>query len=570
MKINHLFSALMGATIILIASCNKSHQVIPDAIPVQIDGEETWSLMTADGTIIAENEFLFDVNAAYHGRFVAKDSDGFYIYDIADYTKPLNDEPFLNLSNFISGYAYGVREQSGILVVDREGYAINELPDVITAIHPAYYSNSANLLVYTDSNNKMGYITPSGEIAIEAKWDDAMTFSEGKAMVKEEDGRWICINTDGNKLFKLKKGETPENVFCSNWLPVRGESRYRLVDGEGHTVVKLQPEQTIKYLCHNNLVVIYDREIDKNVLIKDIDIDNGTKIKNFYDIRPIDMSGHRFLARRSQDSKYIIVDENGEKVSDTRFAYSTVLNFERVLATDEFDNPYQIYDCNGKLLNDYLEISICSNGDLSPIKSQKVYNKAFVIHSVDLIKHHSHFGDGYILPEITGSISASHLFEKLNHSPIEVSYMSGIEYNYEIFRKEIFNDMYLTIAFSQNSLDYIWPADYSFTDATPIICALSMTTPHDEADATMRVLSNELKNSGWQQIDSSNHIFESPIGHQIHITKNEYDVIALYAFSKAYTDKWTDSPTNYGSTEYISSLISNQSHAQNINPSVLP
>ena len=186
--------AIALCALIGLSSCNKPLVATPDAVPVQLDREETWSLMNLDGEIIAENEFDAVPSAVYNGRFVVEnDSTGCWIYDIADPTKEINDEAFTQLTSFVTGYAYGTRGDSGILVVDRDGNVVKELPDDIATISISAFGNT-DLVIYSDINQRHGYMTPKGEIAINAQWEKCNEFNEGKALVKDEDGRWLCIN----------------------------------------------------------------------------------------------------------------------------------------------------------------------------------------------------------------------------------------------------------------------------------------------------------------------------------------------------------------------------------------
>ena len=404
MKLSQLTKLLIGAILsaIYLSSCNNSQSVTPEAIPVQLDGEEEWSLMTLDGDIIAENEFIATPSPVFHERFIAGNGsyipkeneydediiqiDGLYIYDINNPTTPINDESFINITNFCSGYAYGVREGTGILVIDRNGNIVKELSDDIVTIQANSYNPSSDLLIYTDYNNKHGYITPTCDIVIKAAWDEALPFYEGKAFVKNKNGKWICINETGDIIFKLKTQEIPKNLgFKNDWIIVEKDNRQRLINQEGEIVNKFNSQQTVLYYFDNNRAIINNGE--DQILIKNIDLDKSERIKKFKSIVPIGNDGKRFVTKKSYDSDWIIVDENGENIGDHRFEkFEPVLSdLGIILASESADDPYQIYDFNGDVMDKNLELARALISNHNIIKSLNVYNKESVNYITEII-----------------------------------------------------------------------------------------------------------------------------------------------------------------------------------------
>lgn len=87
MKTN-LFSALCAIMVLMtattLASCNNSTSAQPEAVPVQLDDEESWSLVDFGGEIIAKNAFDNTPSYVYNGTFVVKEEDGLYVHHISD------------------------------------------------------------------------------------------------------------------------------------------------------------------------------------------------------------------------------------------------------------------------------------------------------------------------------------------------------------------------------------------------------------------------------------------------------------------------------------------------------
>ena len=221
---------LMTAT--TLASCNNSTSAQPEAVPVQLDDEESWSLVDFGGEIIAKNAFDNTPSYVYNGTFVVKEEDGLYVHHISDPKKALNSEPFLQLTNFASGHAFGVRPGTGILLVNTDGEVIKQLSDDIATVYVPVPLGALDFLPYKDTDEKAGYIKASGDIAIKAKWDTAMPFSEGLAMVFNNDDRYTCIDTNGEKVFSLREGESMVlPLFLNGWLAVNKDDRDKQENG---------------------------------------------------------------------------------------------------------------------------------------------------------------------------------------------------------------------------------------------------------------------------------------------------------------------------------------------------
>lgn len=143
---------LMTAT--TLASCNNSTSAQPEAVPVQLDDEESWSLVDFGGEIIAKNAFDNTPSYVYNGTFVVKEEDGLYVHHISDPKKALNSEPFLQLTNFASGHAFGVRPGTGILLVNTDGEVIKQLSDDIATVYVPVPLGALDFLPYKDTDEK--------------------------------------------------------------------------------------------------------------------------------------------------------------------------------------------------------------------------------------------------------------------------------------------------------------------------------------------------------------------------------------------------------------------------------
>lgn len=565
------FCALIG-----FSSCNKPLVVTPDAVPVQLDREETWSLMTLDGEIIAENEFETVPSAVYNGRFVIEnDSIGCWIYDIDNPTKEINDEAFTQLTSFITGYAYGTREDSGILVVDRDGNVVKELPDDIATINISSFGNN-DMIIYSDINQKYGYLTPKGDIAINAQWENCREFNEGKALVKDENNRWICINESGKELFKLDKNDSPVGAFINGWLAVEDneKDRFRFVDTNGETIVKLKAKQFANPFIANDRVIIKDYEDDEYILMKDLDVDKGEKIKTFDKIYPIGLDGKRYASRKSSDSDWIIIDENGEKVCNSRFERldDNLTAFGLILASEDKDSPYSLYSNNGEAINYKIELKDARLPIRSWIKSPKAYNKRMVDQVIEVIGSADKFGGKYNIPNISATSKAEEIYTNLGFESAQKAYYKTygynpyyIEQNSDITINEyskcdfcvIFNKTPITSGY------YGWSRYFNFADVNPIAGGVEIYLDNDEKAATMTAFVNELKAKGWKQSPEQQYAFEGANGQYVYIVPTRDGILALHTFAKLDAEKLFKNSEGYSSDYIIKvSLSANKATAE--------
>lgn len=565
------FCALIG-----FSSCNKPLVVTPDAVPVQLDREETWSLMTLDGEIIAENEFETVPSAVYNGRFVVEnDSIGCWIYDIDNPTKEINDEAFTQLTSFITGYAYGTREDSGILVVDRDGNVVKELPDDIATINISSFGNN-DMIIYSDINQKYGYLTPKGDIAINAQWENCREFNEGKALVKDENNRWICINESGKELFKLDKNDSPVGAFINGWLAIEDneKDRFRFVDTNGETIVKLKAKQFANPFIANDRVIIKDYEDDEYILMKDLDVDKGEKIKTFDKIYPIGLDGKRYASRKSSDSDWIIIDENGEKVCNSRFERldDNLTAFGLILASEDKDSPYSLYSNNGEAINYKIELKDARLPIRSWIKSPKAYNKRMVDQVIEVIGSADKFGGKYNIPNISATSKAEEIYTNLGFESAQKAYYKTygynpyyIEQNSDITINEyskcdfcvIFNKTPITSGY------YGWSRYFNFADVNPIAGGVEIYLDNDEKAATMTAFVNELKAKGWKQSPEQQYAFEGANGQYVYIVPTRDGILALHTFAKLDAEKLFKNSEGYSSDYIIKvSLSANKATAE--------
>lgn len=549
--------ALMTAA--TLASCNNGTPVQPEAFSVQLDDEDAWSLVDFSGEIIAKNAFDNSPSYVYNGTFVVKEEDGLYVHSISDPKKALNDEPFLQLTNFAAGHAFGVRPGTGILLVNTNGEVIKQLSDDVAVVYVPVPLGSVDILPYHDTDEKMGYINASGDIAIKAKWDTAMPFSEGLALVRNDNGRISCIDTDGEKVFSLREGEdTAMSLFLNGWLAVNKDDRGHFVDHKGETVMKLS---------HGTAAVarIGDRVLARNSdgwMMLEAKEDGEKILKGYESITPLGLDGTRFLVRKRSDSKFRVVDANGEDVGDNRIENfnDMVSLYGYIFGGDE--KPYTLYDKNGEPVNKKLDIDVIGNEEYLAVFSQKIYNKKQVAALADIIGNGASFGGAEGVPSVSNGETASTLLPDMGISAEDAfTYINNGSYRVSRPISDDLGVLYAT--FANSPADWTFDSDgwtisqrYYYKDVPVALLAIETPVNTDSRTATAYALIDALMDKGWERAGGHSHELRNSAGNYVYIVPSTYSLRIVCSFGQLDYDTVMGSalraPANDNSDYYLS------------------
>lgn len=549
--------ALMTAA--TLASCNNGTPVQPEAFSVQLDDEDAWSLVDFSGEIIAKNAFDNSPSYVYNGTFVVKEEDGLYVHSISDPKKALNDEPFLQLTNFAAGHAFGVRPGTGILLVNTNGEVIKQLSDDVAVVYVPVPLGALDFLPYKDTDEKAGYIKASGDIAIKAKWDTAMPFSEGLALVRNDNGRISCIDTDGEKVFSLREGEdTAMSLFLNGWLAVNKDDRGHFVDHKGETVMKLS-RGTIA------IARIGDRVLARNSdgwILLEAKEDGEKILKGYESITPLGLDGTRFLVRKRSDSKFRVVDANGEDVGDNKIENfnDMVSLYGYIFGGDE--KPYTLYDKNGEPVNKKLDIDVIGNEEYLAVFSQKIYNKKQVAALADIIGNGASFGGAEGVPSVSNGETASTLLPDMGISAEDAfTYINNGSYRVSRPISDDLGVLYAT--FANSPADWTFDSDgwtisqrYYYKDVPVALLAIETPVNTDSRTATAYALIDALMDKGWERAGGHSHELRNSAGNYVYIVPSTYSLRIVCSFGQLDYDTVMGSalraPANDNSDYYLS------------------
>ncbi|MEL7039073.1 MAG: WG repeat-containing protein [Cyanobacteria bacterium J06592_8] len=126
--------------------------------------------------------------------------------------------------------------QNGIM--DRQGNLLFETPHYIDA----FSEGLARIKVREDSTQAVignGFVNKQGEMVIEPRFEDAGTFSQGRAMI-QENGQWGFINRTGTIVAEPEFREV--QAFTEGLAAVKKGDLWGYIDSEGEMVISPQFE----------------------------------------------------------------------------------------------------------------------------------------------------------------------------------------------------------------------------------------------------------------------------------------------------------------------------------------
>ncbi len=159
-------------------SCSKSNQEDLKLIPVK--SGEKWGYINKKGEYLINPQFQ-DAGFFRNGlaRVVSSDGKTGYINEDGKYIIPAK---FKSGTHFFEGLAFVVSDGSFPVCIDKSGETIFSLKQAKYAV-----SFSEGLAVIVNKEGKFGFVDETGKMIINPQFDTANSFSEGLAVVKQND-----------------------------------------------------------------------------------------------------------------------------------------------------------------------------------------------------------------------------------------------------------------------------------------------------------------------------------------------------------------------------------------------
>lgn len=235
-------------------------------LAIQASEGENWNIIDANGKTVVDREYVPGdiISKIYEdGQYWVKSGGKFHLFSIHSPKRPLTDEEYDNVTDFGDGRAFVSHIGSPIQMIDSKGKVIATLPKEVAYVTP--FSDGRALYVsYVDRQERGGYLSTDGSIAIKAKYYRCSNFDGGFATVQEENGKWLIIDKHGKKTAGLE-AETDAYSFSEGKAFVRRhdeEAFCYFVNSKGETVVKPQKHYRSAYPFKDGYSVVMDKDFN--------------------------------------------------------------------------------------------------------------------------------------------------------------------------------------------------------------------------------------------------------------------------------------------------------------------
>lgn len=206
----------LGLCTVCLSACRSAHDDVTEALPFCNNLDQSWGLISTDGSILIPSGCLERrPSAVVGGMFSMADENGrLYLYSIGNPARPVCQRGFASIGHFFEDVA-PAQEFAGspLLLIDKQG---NEIAS--TAQYPQYnivmlHNFSEGRALFATANGKYGYMDTRGRIIIPPVYDQAYDFNDGRALVGN-------ANSQGETGYQLidKDGKVRASIQLSDAL----------------------------------------------------------------------------------------------------------------------------------------------------------------------------------------------------------------------------------------------------------------------------------------------------------------------------------------------------------------
>lgn len=333
-KILRHASLLAFALPMILSSCMNSGDKLEnvDLIPVKISKDGHWSMVDSKGEIVYDGEFKNTPSMAYNGLFSVEEEKGISVYSIGDKNpKLLGCLEGLKAAGYLEdGLMPVVPKDSRITLVNKAGEKKFELAP-IKGVEIASCSNgfSEGLLLFKTADDKFGYYSTSGEVAIAPQYDIALDFSEGLAIVgkKQKDKEFeysiSVIDKKGKVQFKLKDDfDVHTTQFSDGYILAERDDRLYLFNKKGEE--KKLPAKFESVAAYNKKYIIFESDDEYGIA----DINGEIIVRAKYSGLAFDTDDTFFAKKNSDDKEIIRLNSKGEEIGD-KIDYEYIANLKK-------------------------------------------------------------------------------------------------------------------------------------------------------------------------------------------------------------------------------------------------
>lgn len=309
---------LLAAVLMSVSSCgdllsseeSRNHFTY---LAVQIEKDNNWSIMDAEGKIVVKEEYPKDniiSEITKSGVYWVKADKKYSLYSVDSSKKPLTSVEYDDVTTFADGRAFVSVLGEPIQMIDESGKVIKTLPEDIS-----YVSVFSDGLADFKSKDKWGYLDTKGDIKIKAQYDVALYFSEGKAIVRDENSSSSrVIDKKGKVMCRIDSpyiapfGFHDDVILAADW---DNGCQIQYFDENGKVAVKPSKKIKLRGLgsteqsFFNGIAVAYNEEEEPGLIDK-----NGEFLIRCGKYKTLNHIGDGMIIAENQNEKFGIIDKD--------------------------------------------------------------------------------------------------------------------------------------------------------------------------------------------------------------------------------------------------------------------
>lgn len=374
--------SLFAVAICALLSCNPQmdNTIHIQYMPFQETEKSGWGLIGTDGQVLLDDEYTTMSTVAMRNRYFAKNKEGLWeLYSIENQrTKQIGDE-YTQVGVFYADVAPVVEKGKCIEFIDMDGEVRFTL-DRVNGKDVSTCTNFSEGVAVFRIGKYCGAINTQGEVIVDPRYIEILPAHEGKMLALDkkyekyalsgdlDNVKYTVLSTTGEELgtISTRRYKIASRCFENGALVVTNKSgngtvRTGLIDQKGDWIMK--PTDKIKSIksIQDNTFIYNDgdgyglMDFDGNKIIR-------TKYANLIFANA---SGLLFAKEDKEDSEYILMDINEQKVGREQFANVLPFINGKAIVQESSDN-WILIDEKGvdqRLKQDIYSISASAFGD---------------------------------------------------------------------------------------------------------------------------------------------------------------------------------------------------------------
>ena len=338
-----------------------------DYLAVQIDENDSWSIIDAEGKVIVDREYDKDdkVSIIYDGGiYWVCSKDKYRLYSIDSPKKSLTDKEYDKVTEFREGRAFVSINGQPIIMIDEKGNHLKTLSKDVAMVT----SIRDGMVPFQNQEGLWGFLNKNGDVVIPAAYKDVHNFDCGVSCVYSgDDGKtvslidkkgntiktwnkekytpsfiasedkWgmtvdgssdnpsvVYLDLKGNEVFGKVKGYKRTDVFYSGYAVIYNniDDDYAVINDKGEKVIRGGKYKSIMNMGNGIFIA---KKGDKCGIV---DAEDNTLVKFDYDGYFYYRLGDNYIMKSG--NYYVLVTPKGEEVKKAEFRNYSALHFSVV------------------------------------------------------------------------------------------------------------------------------------------------------------------------------------------------------------------------------------------------